>query len=399
MKVLVLSSWYPTPNAPHAGVFVRDQVAALKRHVPALDVAVAFPCGVYWAPRRPLESLRMWCWSHAARRMYRTPGEWRVFPFSCHEWSSRLPGGFPRGTWRGWQRAWREIVRDWGVPDLIHAHVSVPAGWLASRTWQAHGVPYVLTEHMGPFPFPSLMVNGRPRAELVEAFQKARGIIAVSPALAGSIRELGLAERVQVVPNVVDESLFRPKSAHPNGRFTFFFLGHVSEQKGVGTLLQAIAAWGPPKEVRVALGGTADEGQLRRFHALAESLGVAEHVEWLGVLARPEVAEWMRRAHVFVLPSRHESFGVVVLEALASGTPVIATRCGGPDFIIQSEDVGMLVDVGDVLGLANAMRRMMEELDRFSPRRIRAYYEERFSARITARRIAAIYEHVLGSAA
>ncbi|RMF67254.1 MAG: glycosyltransferase family 4 protein [Calditrichaeota bacterium] len=348
------------------------------------------------SPVHPLDSWRQLRQGFRDYAQLRAP-EGDEIPFFHLEWSAKLPGGFPAGAWRGLRKAWERIVRQFGMPDLVHAHVGFPAGWLACRIKDLAGIPYVLTEHMGPFPFPSMVKKGRLMPELVDAYREASRIIAVSPALAADIRRWGLADRVEVIPNLVDEQLFFPAKSKDRHPFVFFFLGLLGSQKGADVLLRAIARWRPPADVKFVLAGQADKHQVAAFMKEARRLKVVGAVEWVGRLSRREVAHWMRRANVFVLPSRHESFGVVLVEALACGTPVISTRCGGPEFIVRDDRVGRLVDVGDEEALAQALQDFYFGYDRFDSREIYRFFKEHFSSEAIAQRLADTYAKALGA--
>lgn len=307
-------------------------------------------------------------------------------------WSDRLPIRSLGRLLRVNRRNFRLATTTFGAIDLIHAHVSYPAGHVARILAAENGIPYVLTEHFGPFPPASLAdSSGRPRKEIMEAFAGAAASIAVSPALAARIASFGLPEPV-VVPNVVDERRF---SAGPPaaGKFTFFTLGRIDPSKGIDDLLHAIAIWNPPASgVEFRIGGVGSHAAA--FEQLARTLGVADRVVWLGAIPPEDAPRHYRDAHVFVLPSRHESFGVVYAEAMASGKPVIATRSGGPESFVDASN-GLLVDVGDRAGLARALQVMHDRWPEYDSARIRSDFERRFSRPAVVGQIAAVYEAVL----
>jgi glycosyltransferase involved in cell wall biosynthesis len=99
----------------------------------------------------------------------------------------------------------------------------------------------------------------------------------------------------------------------------------------------------------------------------------------------------MRRSAVLVLPSRAEAFGAVLVEALACGTPVVATRCGGPEDVVN-EQVGHLVPSDDEEALAGAIEDVLAHRDRYDPDQLRAYALENFSWEMIARRTFDLYE-------
>ena len=109
------------------------------------------------------------------------------------------------------------------------------------------------------------------------------------------------------------------------------------------------------------------------------------------------MAEELARVQALVHPSRYETFGVAIVEALAMGRPVVATRCGGPDGIVTARD-GLLVPVDDVEALARAMRELREHIDRYDAPAIRQACLERFGEGAVVARLRETYEAVAGGA-
>src|SRR5205823_4553609 len=109
--------------------------------------------------------------------------------------------------------------------------------------------------------------------------------------------------------------------------------------------------------------------------------------------SRTQVVEVMRRCDVFVLPSRYETFGVVSLEALSCGKPVVATRCGGPESVVNDTN-GLLVPPGDRDALGQALCRVAENLRHYDPARIRSGCIASFGRKAVVNRLAATYRRV-----
>jgi glycosyltransferase involved in cell wall biosynthesis len=119
-------------------------------------------------------------------------------------------------------------------------------------------------------------------------------------------------------------------------------------------------------------------------------------VTFLGTLDRGSVVKEMQSADAFVLSSRHETFGVVLIEALACGLPVIATTCGGPECIVEPDD-GLLVPPNDASALAGAMERMMVQRSLYSAVKLRERCLTRFGGKAVTTQIADVYAKVLSS--
>jgi len=394
MNLFVIPSLYPSKTQPLAGIFTREQVEAVAELYPDIKVIVStwghddgeFPVRQPW---RTMSVLR-WYLRQRPNQVRQVGGIWEAFNHALY-WSHRLPFGGADRLIEANRLNIRLAFERFGKIDLIHAHVSYPAGYVASILSREFGIPYVLTEHMSPFPFPSLMRESKPLPEITQAFANAAAAIAVSPALAKRIVSFGYREPV-VIPNAVDERLFSPGEPSSE-KFVFFTLCGLTDQKGIDHLLEAIALWNPPADrFEFRIGG---DGPMRAaYQAMAERLGVADRVKWLGRVSREEAPALFRACHVYVMPSRHETFGVVYAEAIASGKPVIATRCGGPESIVNEAN-GRLVDVGDIGGLGDAMKDVAAHWDRFDQAAIRRDFERRFSRPAMVGQLRALYETVV----
>ena len=146
------------------------------------------------------------------------------------------------------------------------------------------------------------------------------------------------------------------------------------------------------KNVKLVIGG--DGSQKEWLKGIAKENGVEPQVLFTGALSREEVASWMNKCDVFVLPSRYETFGVVYIEALASGKPVIATFNGGAEDIIN-EEVGVLVEIDNVNKLAQAMEKVRENYNKYNPESLRNYCTEKFSANVIIKKIINVYKKVI----
>jgi glycosyltransferase involved in cell wall biosynthesis len=283
-----------------------------------------------------------------------------------------------------------------GGIDLIHAHVSYPAGFMAAELRKKYGVPYVITEHMGPFPFATMMQAGQPMWQIRHALNNAERIIAVSPSLAARIESFGFT-RVQTIPNLVNEDQFCPadlaSAKVSDSKFVFFTLGNLVPQKGVGDLLKAIALWDPPAdEVEFWIGGEGPHAA--QYQQQAAALGIADRVKWLGQVPREDAPSLFQQCDCFVLPSLHETFGVVLAEAIACGKRVIATRCGGPESIVTRTN-GQLVAPKSPAELSQALAAMRVQHAQYDPTAIRQSFVSRFSRQAVTQQIVEMYEAVL----
>ena len=225
----------------------------------------------------------------------------------------------------------------------------------------------------------------------------ADAVVGVSAAQAADIAASGLP-RPEVVPACVNEEEFAPAPAPADDRIVLTAICNMVEGKGVDDLLRALSRAAPAPgaderdRLELRLGGTGPA--LARYRALADELGVSRWTRWLGLLSREEVRRELRACTLFVLPSRRESFGVVYAEAMACGRPVIAARSGGPEDIV-TDATGVLVEPGDVDGLADALEAAVGDPGRWDAATIRESFLTRFSRPAVVDRLERVYRGVV----
>jgi glycosyltransferase involved in cell wall biosynthesis len=395
LRIIVVPSWFPSPRAPLAGIFFAEQTELLAKHAPDIEVHVfAVPKRNFDIPfKRPVAALGVLLrWWRAAKYAVRavTPN-YVIHTFETLVWSDRVAHGGLLHEARRMARVARDVERERGAFDLVHAHVSHPAGFVAAELARILGVPLVVSEHMSPFPFDDMRgADGRPFPDVLSPLESAARVTAVSRAHAASIAQW-IRRPIDVLPNFIDEARFAPADRAFVEPFRFLSVGHLVPQKGFDVLLRALAlcqARGERFHLTI-VGKGYQESDLR---AIARELDVESSVAWLGAPDRASMPEIYRAADAFVLASRHESFGVVVIEALASGLPVAATRCGGPEEIVTPE-VGELALPEDPDALADAMSRLVARS--FDRSAIRGYFESTYASSAVVPRLVRLYREVL----
>ncbi|MCU0235857.1 MAG: glycosyltransferase [Acidobacteria bacterium] len=404
MNILIIPSWYPWPGESLRGIFIKEQAIGLGQMRPGWKIAVAV-----WGQRRytlsasnPLKTaavLADFLFSQfKAKKHFLSPNvcEYRR---PTIEWSKKWKMGNILGQERACRKILRRVRIDFGHVDLIHAHVTFPGGWIAMKLSLLFQLPYLITEHMGDFPFVEFRnANGTIKETISEPLRRAQAVIAVSPSQAERIAACGFP-KPHVIPNMVDEDFFNPGATGSGNadKFVFFSLGTLRIDKGIRDLLQAAAIFlgglNAPEQSRVEfqIGGKGVDAE--EFRELGKEMGIDPWLRWLGPLSRSQAMEAHRRCDCFVLPSHLESFGMALLEALACGKPVIATRCGGPESMVTPEN-GLLVPAKDPGELAKALDLRFRGLVRFDGAVIRGRCLEAFSKKAVSGQIETLYRSI-----
>jgi teichuronic acid biosynthesis glycosyltransferase TuaC len=274
-------------------------------------------------------------------------------------------------------RAARDIDRSLPL-HLIHAHTAYPDGFAAVRVGRALKLPVVVTLHGGD-------VNVHFQRYLwrrlgLWALSRADRVIAVSESLRRKVVEeyRMSAAKVTVIPNGVDVTRFQPMTRAEALRgleldshaARVLYVGAINESKGIRYLLKAAnrVTESLHRAIEFVLIGEGEYEEGAR--TLTRELGIASAVNFVGKRPNSEIPLWINASDLLVLPSLSEGFGVALIEAMACGKPVVATRCGGPDDIVRP-DTGILVPPGDEAALAEALREILSGERQFDPQRVR----------------------------
>jgi glycosyltransferase involved in cell wall biosynthesis len=170
-------------------------------------------------------------------------------------------------------------------------------------------------------------------------------------------------------------------------------VGGLIESKRLNLLIEAFArAFNGNPDVSLVIFGEGPER--RRLERMIRDLGQEDRITLMGAQPRSVIAKKMQSCRCFVLPSHHETFGVVYIEAMASGLPIIATRCGGPEHFIHEEN-GLLIPVDDVQALIGAMRYMYLNFSRYDSNRISGEAKKLFSPESVGKQLMEIYKELI----
>lgn len=366
VKILSVTTLYPNAEHPTFGVFVETRLRKLAER-PGVRVRVVAP--VPWFPFR--------------QAIFGRYGRYARIPATEHRHGIRI--SHPRyvqlpkiGThlsplflYLSLLAHVRENVLPEGDVDVIDAHVYYPDGVAAALLAKTLKKPVTVTargtdlnHYPERYPLVGRMMAGTARH--VDAS------ITVCAALKEALVAIGGdPTRIHVMRNGVDLALFRPvdrEAARRHWRLdrpTLLSVGHLIERKGHDIVIRALVHQ-PGIDLLIA-GDGPERGRLTR---LAERLGLADRVRFLGVVAHQDLAGLYGASDALVLASSREGWPNVLLEALACGTPVIATRNWGTPEIVSSPEAGLLVDQRTPEAIAAAVRQLIQDpTDREATRR------------------------------
>lgn len=287
----------------------------------------------------------------------------------------------------------KKIEKDNIEIELLHAQSALLAGEGARINKIKKGIPYIVTEHSSKISLNKLYKEDY--SLLKKIYNEADTVIAVSNKLKKDMGKFTDREDIKVIPNFTDietyHDITEKKAETKEKEFTFFTLAFLTKNKGMDILIEAFSKLKNTNN-RLLIGGDGQEKD--NLMKLANEKGLSNRITFLGGLNREEALKTMKEADCFVLASRSETFGVVCIEALSQGMPVIVTKCGGPEDIINVNN-GILVEVDDVQGLTMAMEHIQNNINLYDSDKIIDDYKCRFSKKVVVEKILETYSECI----
>ncbi len=379
LKRLAILSVHTSPLAPMGGkktggmnVYIRDLAQELGRQGIEVDVFTRRS-----SPDEPEIDYRI---GYNVRVIYLTAGGVRalspddIFPY-LPEFTAKL---MAFATLRNVQY------------DIVYSHYWL-SGWVAQKLKEAWGVPFVQMFHtLGQMKQRIIsadtlfLPDQRVHTEM-DIAQWADRVVAATPAEHAQLMWLYRAKRrkIEIVPPGVDVQRFKPvvsrTKANIRARLGFdkrhllLFVGRIEPLKGIDTILQAMAllrenAPGMLQETQFALVGgdprAKGDPEMERIQQMVVDFDLSENVTFLGAKDQSQLPEYYNASTAVIMPSDYESFGMVALEAMASGVPVIASAVGGLAFLVRDGETGYHVPVREPKALAARICCLLDSEER-----------------------------------
>ncbi|QLE78512.1 glycosyltransferase family 4 protein [Francisella sp. Scap27] len=380
MHILVLPSWYPLYEGDFSGSFFKEQTIAYKSYFPNAKVGVIYQH--FYSLKKVGFKLDINDIDNGVLTIIKTSvsiPKLRQLQAKIHIYKTI--------------KLFKKYIKQNGKPDLIHVHSAWQSGLVALQIYEKYNIPYILTEHSTAFQ--REMFSQKQLDIISNVFKYSSKNIAVSNAFAKYL-SIFFKRKFEYIPNSVNSKFLEKRNTNNNNNsFDFISIAGLDFKKGFDVLIESFSrAFNNIDDVRLIVGG--DGVEKNKLQELSKDLKIADKVVFLGKLSRKETLNRMQNSDAFVLASRYETFGVVFVEALACELPIIATRCGGPESIVN-EDVGYLVEKNNVEELANAMLDLYNHKQQWSSKKesIKKYCKNNFSQKVVANKYYQVYKSVL----
>ncbi len=371
LKILTFTTLYPNAAQPNHGVFVENRIRHLVEsgqvHVTVVAPVPYFPFKSSYFGRYgvfaqvPAQEERHGLSLHHPRYIV-IPKFGMIFAASL--------------LYQGVKSFVRKLADQGGGFDLVDAHYFYPDGVAAAHIARDLGVPYVMTARGSDLS--EIAQYPVPRRQILQAAQQASGLVTVAAALKHELVSMGIAEdRVSVFRNGIDLKIFHPRNreaARARLRLTgstILSVGHLIPRKGHDLVIRAILDH--PKLTLLIAGSGPERQNLER---LVRELGLGQRVRFLGQCPHETLPDIYSAVDVLVLASSREGWANVLLEAMACGTPVVATDVWGTGEVVQSPEAGLLVKERKPAALSRAIMNLLASPPQRSATR---RYAEKFS--------------------
>lgn len=369
MKILIVARGVPSPEDPQWGCFEFDQAKALK--------ALGHDIAILSVDRRL--SMRF---KHVGIRSKYVGGIFTINSFFGPVLFSPSINYTLRRVFA--RKTFKSLIKNWGEPDVIYSHYLNNTSAILP-TANEHHIPTVGMEHWSELMQPSLT------QDILYCGRKTYGqgglrLLTVSDNLRKAILGKFGVDSI-VIPNMLGEEFVKDISNSKFEKFTFIAVGSLIKRKGFDILLNAATQlkkvdYNSDWQILI-IGDGEERTKLNNF---IKGSNLENNVKLLGSLQKEEICHYMAESHAFILPSRSETFGVVYIEAMAMGLPVIATTCGIPDDLVDTSN-GIVCRTESITEIAEAMEKMLQERYKYDSESIRRTCLNKFAPDIVAKLI------------
>lgn len=283
-------------------------------------------------------------------------------------------------------RVFKQAIKQEGCPDVLYAHY---LGYMkyAILFGKKYNIPTIGLEHWSKLAAKQIQPDMLSLARQI--YPQLNQLITVSSFLKNNIKKNIDVNNIQVVPNLLGEE-FTYRSNNTKHSFTIVSAGRLVSSKGFDLLIDAvhqIQTLLPNEWKLLIIGGGEMKATLQEQ---INTLHLQEHIQLVGPQTKAEIVRLFQQSDLFALPSQMETFGVVYIEALACGLPIIATDCGGPSDIITKEN-GILIPNEDMEALKEAILHISNNLNDYNREAIAKDCQARFASDVIAKRLTTIF--------
>ncbi len=372
MNLFIVPSWYPSASNPSYGIFVKEQIEMMASERPNWNLGVST-----WGQGN--QEKLLWVKDHFRNfSKINKHGEdvaqtieskgYKEYYQPALSWSKKFRKGNLREIVRCNELNYQAYTLEFGKPDVIMVQACYPGILIADYLAAKYNVSIHLHVRLGGFMFEKMLGElGGMKNDLLRSIAGANIITATSRFHSNELQPW--ISDADVLYNPVNTDFF--KKGESTDKYALA-VGRLEDEKGFDLLLNAFSN---VKDLELKIAG--DGLQKDNLSKQIKSLGLNGRVSLIGEASREEIRTLIQNSTFLILPSKYETFGNVLLEAMACGKPVVATKCGGPEEIV-SQASGYLSEI-NADDLSDKISEMKENYNSFDPGKIRKLIEEKFA--------------------
>ena len=381
MHILIIPSWYPVAQNRMQGIYFKEQAEAVGKYDTSNKVGVisAASLSIMQAFRR--KNFRYGVEETVDNNFFELIFNFPAIPKnkSINKFIASYMG----------KKMFLRYIQEHGLPDIIHLH-SFELGDLTVWIKKTYNISFLYTEHASAHYYNRLTEKEEQTMKMIVKYSSSN--FAVSQHLALFLSKKYNAN-FEMLPNFIDTEFFTCKEKKKEPIFTFINIAGLNPGKNHVLLLKTFKNLHIKyPEIKLLIYG---EGPTKNLlYSLAKDLNILKFVTFGGHIGRQEVKENLCRSHCFVLTSRFETFGVVAIEAMSCGLPVITTKNGGTESIVVEDKLGILCEQNEK-NLYLAMEKIYLNYKSYNPTYIKNYIIENFSEKSIVKRLLNVYNETL----
>ncbi|MEO9483762.1 MAG: glycosyltransferase [Ekhidna sp.] len=373
MNLFIVPSWYPSKSNPSYGIFIREQVSMMAREKKEWTIGVS-----RWG--QGADEKLIWAKDHIRNfKKISSHGLDKADMISEDEfieyyqpalsWTKKFRKGNLEEIIRANELNYQRYTLENGKPDVIMVQACYPGILIADYLSRKYDVPVHQHIRLGGFMFEKMLNDlGAMKSKLLATLDQASLVTTTSDFQKGELQKW--VQNTRTIYNPVDLDFFQIDGNKADDYA--LSIGRLEDEKGFDLLIEAISLV-PHLRVKIVGSGSEEIKLKKRINALE----LGDRVSLIGEMNREEVKMLIQKCQFLILPSKYETFGNVLLEAMACGKPVVATKCGGPEEIVLPES-GYLSE-RNAKDLAEGILQMTQEYPVFEANSIRKSIQDRFS--------------------
>lgn len=382
LKVLVIPTTYPDESHPLKGIFFKNQTESLSKYV---DVAVL--------DFELLSVKKLINFYNIKKYSYSIDNGVKTFRFREINYGLKsnliINFLFKHHIYK----CFNKIIKEFGMPDIIHAHVTYYGGYLAYLLSTKYNIPFIVTEH---FSFLQKIVNTNPQI-CKSVFDNASKYLAVGENLKNEVITYGNRDCL-MLPNYINMDKFKSQkfinSIKHNNKFNLLNISLLTEIKNISLILNALSLLIHENNIKDIHFHIVGDGPNKQFiKNTIKNLDITDYCTLHGAVQNDELIKYINSCDALVISSKKETFCMAGIEAMSCGLPVISTKCGGPESYIN-ENTGILVENNDVESMKNGLIELINNYSKFDTIKIKTFIKDNFSEDVIIKKLISIYQEI-----